>query len=135
MRHWTMRGWQLWLTAAFCAAASCGPGHAAVTQDTFTLRSTGDLVELCTAAPSDPMGTAALNFCHGFGVGVYRVLEEVEATHRARTYCMPEPMPTRNETLASFVQWTKANPDTLAMPPQDGIAAFLAKQYPCARRK
>jgi hypothetical protein len=68
-------------------------------------------------------------------VGVYRVLEEIEATHKARTYCMPEPMPTRNETLASFVQWTKANPDTLAMPPQDGIAAFLAKQYPCARRK
>ena len=46
------------------------------------VRSTGDLIELCTAAPTDPMGTAALNFCHGFGVGVYRVLEEFESARK-----------------------------------------------------
>ena len=71
-----MRHRLLWLTAALCVTAYCAPGRAAVTQDTFMVRSTGDLIELCTAAPTDPMGTAALNFCHGFGVGVYRVLEE-----------------------------------------------------------
>jgi hypothetical protein len=130
-----MRHGQLWVMAAFCAAAYCGSARAAVTQETFLVGSTGDLIELCTAAPSDPMGTAALNFCHGFGVGVYRVLAEIEMARKVHTFCLPEPMPSRNEALASFVQWAKANPNDLAMPPQDGVAAFLSKQYPCPRKK
>jgi hypothetical protein len=130
-----MRHRQLWLTAALCVMTYCAPGRAAVSQDTFMVRSTGDLIELCTAAPTDPMGTAALNFCHGFSVGVYRVLEEIESARKVHMFCLPDPMPTRNEALASFLQWGKANPDQLSAPPQDGIAAFLSKQYPCTRRK
>ncbi len=130
-----MRHRLLCLTAALCVTAYCAPGRATVTQDTFMVRSTGDLIDLCTAAPTDPMGTAALNFCHGFGVGVYRVLEEYESARKGHMFCMPETMPTRNEALANLVQWAKANPDQLSVPPQDGIAAFLSEQYPCGRRK
>jgi Rap1a immunity proteins len=130
-----MRHKRLFMMAALCLAAYCAPGRAAVTEDSFMLRSTGDLIDLCTATPSDPMGTAALNFCQGFGVGVYRVLEEVDGVRKLRTFCMPDPVPTRNEALASFVQWAKANPDQLGTAPQDGIAAFLLKQYPCAHKK
>jgi hypothetical protein len=130
-----MRHRLLWLTATLCVAAYCTPGRAAVTQDTFMVRSTGDLIELCTVAPTDPMGTAALNFCHGFGVGVYRVLEEYESARKDHMFCAPATMPTRNEALAGFVQWAKANPDQLSVSPQDGIVAYLTKQYPCARRK
>ena len=130
-----MRHRQLWLGAAVCVAAYCAPGHAAVTQDTFMVRTTADLIDLCTAAPSDPMGTAALNFCHGFGLGVYRVLEEIESARKVHTFCMPDTLPTRNEAFASFVLWSKANADQLSVPPQDAIAAFLSKQYPCTRRK
>jgi hypothetical protein len=69
-----------WLAGiALCAAALPAAGQAAVIEDTFQLRTTGDLVELCSVAPSDPMGTAALNFCHGFALGVYRVLETENA--------------------------------------------------------
>jgi hypothetical protein len=131
----SMRHWQLSVTAAFYMIAYCVPSRAAVTEDTFVLRSTSDLVALCTAAPSDAMGTASLNFCQGFGVGVFRVLQEVESARKMHTFCMPKPMPTRNEALASFVQWARTNPDELNTPPQDGILAFLVKQYPCARRK
>jgi len=130
-----MRHQRLWVMAALCLAAYCGPACAAVTEDTFQIRSTGDLVDLCATSPSDPMGTAALNFCQGFGVGVYRVLEEINRDRKTPMFCMPNPMPTRNEALASFVQWAKANPGQLGTPPQDGIAAFLASQYPCAQKK
>lgn len=123
------------LIATLIAMALPTVSHAAVTQDTFLLGSTADLVELCSAAPSDPMGTAALNFCQGFGVGVFRVLQEVEMARKTHAFCMPDPMPTRNEALASFVQWAKANPDQLSLAPQDGIEAFLSKQYPCGRGK
>ncbi len=130
-----MRHIRLCMTAALCLATYCGPGRAAVTQDLFQVRSTGDLVDLCTAAPSDPMGTAALNFCHGFGVGAYRVLEELNRARKQPMFCMPDPMPTRNEAVASLIQWAKANPDQLNTAPQDGVAAFLSSQYPCQHKK
>ena len=82
-----------WLAGiALCAAALPATGQAAVTEDTFQLRTTGDLVELCSVAPSDPMGTAALNFCHGFALGVYRVLETENAARRmGKLFCLAEP--------------------------------------------
>src|SRR5262249_42780541 len=110
---------------------------AAVTEADFQLRSTGDLVDLCTAAPSDPMGTAALNFCHGFVLGVYRVLEEENAAKRmVKLYCVPDgPMPTRNEAIADLVQWAKGNADAMAASPSDAIALYITKKYPCPRGK
>jgi hypothetical protein len=38
----------------------------AVTEADFAAKTAGDLVNLCAADPKEPMGTAALNFCHGF---------------------------------------------------------------------
>ena len=119
----------------FVAVIGSTSAHAEVTQDAFLLRTTGDLIELCSAAPDDPLRTAALNFCEGFGVGAYRVLAEVQMARGARMFCPPSPMPTRDQAIASFVQWGKANPGQLSQPPQDGLAAFLSNQYPCHRGK
>lgn len=120
--------------AALCAVVSTGTVRAAVTEDSFLVHSTGDLVDLCSAAQSEPLYTASINFCHGFGVGVFRVLEEVDMARRSRhLYCLPNPGMTRNEALASFLQWAKANPDQMAQPAADGIAQFLIQQFPCPR--
>src|SRR5271165_1133100 len=126
-----------WLAGiAMCAAALPATGHAAVTEDTFQLRTTGDLVELCSIAPSDPMGTAALNFCHGFAVGVYRVLEAENAARRGgKLFCVTDPLPTRSQAIADFVQWAKATPEVLSQGPADGIASYVTKKYPCQRGK
>ena len=107
---------------------------AAVTQDSFLVRNTGDLVDLCSAPQTDPLYTAAVNFCHGFGVGVVRVLQEEEAASRSRhLFCLPNPAPTRNEAVARFVQWASADSSRLQMPAEDGIATYLSQQYPCPR--
>ncbi|HTH98190.1 MAG TPA: Rap1a/Tai family immunity protein [Stellaceae bacterium] len=128
-----MHGKRFLPVIALCAVLWPVAGHAAVTQDDFTVRSTGDLIDLCSASPSEPMGTAALNFCHGFGLGVVRVLQELGRP--SPMFCMPNPPPTRNEAVASFVQWGKSNPSQLNTPAQDGVAAFLAAQYPCTGQK
>lgn len=126
-----------WLAGiVMCAAALPAAGHATVTEDTFLLRSTGDLVELCSMAPSDPMGTAALNFCHGFAVGVYRVLEAENAAKRmGKLFCLTDPSPTRSQAIADFVQWAKATPAVLSQDPANGIASYLVAKYPCPRGK
>ena len=125
---------RLWIPAtALCLAGLASSAHA-VTQDDFLLRNTGDLVNLCSAPSNDPLATAAVNFCEGFGLGVFRVLDETEAAHKRRQiFCMPSQMPTRTQAMMAFVQWAKASPDRLAMPPTDGIATFLSQQYPCPR--
>jgi hypothetical protein len=117
-----------------CLGVSVGWAQAAVTEDTFLLHNTGDLVDLCSAAQSDPLYTPAVNFCHGFGVGVFRVLQEEDMAKLSRhMFCLPNPGPTRNETVANFIQWAKADPGRSALQPADAIATFLAQQFPCPR--
>jgi hypothetical protein len=110
--------------------------RAAVSQDSFLLKDTGALVEMCSADKSDPLYTAAVNFCHGFSLGVFRVLRDVDAQKPAQPlFCLPNPMPSRNTALTAFVQWAKADPNRLAQRPEDGLAAFLAQQYPCGHTR
>jgi hypothetical protein len=123
---------QRWMFALFLIMMPTGV-YANVTQDSFLLKNAGDLIELCSAPPSDPLYTAAINFCEGFAVGVFRVLNEEAAADRSfRLFCLPEPAPTRNEAIAAFVQWAKAASGQLDRQPADAIARFLAQQYPCA---
>ena len=122
-----------WVAAlAVCAAASTGIAQAKVTEDSFSLRNAGDLVDLCSAETTDPLYTASVNFCQGFVVGVFRVLREEDMARRSRhLFCLPEPAPTRNEGIASFVQWVKSKPDQMTRSPADAVAMFLSQQYPC----
>ena len=117
---------------ALCIGLSAGSAYAAVTEDTFLLHNTGDLVELCSAAQSDSMYTAAVNFCHGFTVGVFRVLQEEDMARKSQhMFCMPSQSPSRNEGIANFIQWAKGDPGRSALPPADAIATFLTQQFPC----
>jgi hypothetical protein len=110
--------------------------YAAVTEDSFQLRTTRDLVDLCAATPPDPLSTVAINFCHGFAVGVYRVLdEEQSASREGRLFCMPASAPSRNAAIADFVRWANDNSAMMARAPTDGIATYLAEKFPCPRGK
>ncbi len=120
---------------AFCTATTIGSAQANVTQDNFLMGSTSDLVNLCSATETDPLYTAAVNFCQGFAVGVYRVLQEEDRARVRHLFCTPQPTPTRTETIARFVQWAGADNGRLAQSPADGLAAFLSQQFPCPTRR
>jgi len=123
------------LSLALAATLPAAKSWGAVTEDNFQLRNTADLVALCTASQSDPFGTAAVNFCQGFSVGVTRVLQEEDAANARKRpmFCLPAGGANRNQALAAFVSWASADPARMNMPATDGLAAFLAAQYPCAR--
>jgi hypothetical protein len=122
-----------WFLAALCAAAIPALGNAAVTQDSFLVRTTADLVDLCSVPPSDPLHTAALNFCEGFGAGAYRIFARAEATRQKHMFCVPDSLLDRGDTVTIFVIWAKSQPDLLKKPPESSIAAFLLDRYPCPR--
>jgi hypothetical protein len=117
--------------AAFCCLGFGAPAGA-TTPDNFVLHNAGDLVSVCTAAPSDPLYTGAVNFCQGFVVGVVSSLGELAKGHTQQgLFCLPSPMPTRTETITSYVQWASAKEERLNMPTTDSVAQFLAERYPC----
>ena len=100
----------------------------------FQARTTGDLVRLCEAVPSDATGIAALHFCHGFAVGAYQYHQIVAAAEKkSPLFCEPKPRPTRNEAIAGFISWAKKNPGAMDTPPVEGIFRYLAQYYPCRR--
>ena len=106
---------------------------APVSRDDFQAETTANLVALCGAASTDPLYTAAINFCHGFAVGTYRVLmiDQMATRAKHKMFCLPAPPPARDQAIAAFVQWASGRPKTLASPPTDGMAEYLAVQYPC----
>ena len=124
-----------WLsTLALCAIALPGSVKAQqVSQNSFLLRTGRDLIALCSAKQNDPVYTAAENFCHGFVVGVVRVLhEEDTARGSGRLFCLPQPPPSRNQGIADMVRWANSRPNQMSGRPADTVAAFLAERFPCA---
>jgi hypothetical protein len=126
-----------WLAVpTLCAAIAAAPAEAAISEDNFLVRNAGDLVALCTATQADPLYTAAVNFCQGFAVGAFRVLQEEEAARRPpHMFCLPDSLPSRTEAIANIVQWVNADPARSAIGATDSIAAYLSQRYPCARGK
>ena len=121
------------IASALALALCAGSARAAVTEDAFQVRSTGDLVSLCSTEKTDPMYTPAQNFCHGFAVGTYSTLIDMQRGLRAKKklFCPPAAGPNRNEGIAMFVKWAGTHNDVMALPPVDGILRFLGETYPC----
>ena len=107
----------------------------ALTRDDFLVRTTHDLVKLCTADEKDPLYQAAIGFCHGFAAGAYQYHQAITKSGAERTnfVCVPEPPPTRAEAIQMFVAWTQENPQYLNDPPVDSLFRFLATKFPCRR--
>jgi hypothetical protein len=113
------------LTAA--ALLLAGPAGAAETDD-YLLETAGDLAALC-GAPTD---VSAIHMCHGFLVGVHRVLASVGHGLGEPLYCLPTDGSASRDTVArDFAAWVAATPDAAAMPPSDGLLHWVRATYPC----
>ncbi|MGH7153011.1 MAG: Rap1a/Tai family immunity protein [Acetobacteraceae bacterium] len=121
------------LAGAITCGVAGGGAQAAVSRDQFPPKTTADLIALCTAPASDPLMTAAVNFCQGFAEGAVQVALAYEAvTNKGREpFCLPSPRPTHDEARSQFVAWANAEPNRLNEPAMVGLLQFLVDQYPC----
>jgi hypothetical protein len=71
-----MRGPAL-IPTTFLYTALSATTKAQIAENDFLVRTTGDLVSLCASQPSDPLYTAAQNFCQGYAVGVYQTVKSL----------------------------------------------------------
>ena len=120
----------------FClllAAAIVLPSVAgAVTQEDFQVKTTRNLINLCTANPTDPHYTAAIHFCQGYLVGAFAYYQAAnEGPEGQPLVCFPEPPPSRNKAIEMFVDWAKAHPEYMNEKPVETEFRFLMEQWPC----
>ena len=124
----------LLLTAVAVLAAGAGPA-AAISGDEFRLRSGADLVALCGTPAADPLYTAAVHMCHGFGAGTYQAIVAMTRHEGIRPLvCAPDPPPSRNDTVARFLEWAKRNPQQMQEPAVEALGRFLVSEFPCQPR-
>jgi hypothetical protein len=106
----------------------------AVTRDNFLLRNTQDLVELCTVADNDPLRDAAIGFCHGYGLGAFHYYVAEHSGAESRPFvCLPNPPPTRTESMQRFLAWTRDNPQYMGEPAVESLFRFLKATWPCKK--
>jgi len=109
-------------------------GHA-ITSEEFRLRSGADLVALCSTPQSDPLYSAAIHMCHGYGAGVYQAIIAITSLKQLdHAVCPPDPPPTRNEGVRMFLEWANGpGASHLSEPAVDTLGRFLLAKFPCTK--
>jgi hypothetical protein len=125
--------WRMFALALLFALPA-PPSHA-VTQDNFLVRTTSDLVALCTAGGTDDMHIAAIHFCQGYFVGAdhYYLAERGSVSSAPNLFCMPNPPPTRDVAIQMFVDWAQKNPQYMSDLPVNSVIRFAAMTWPCRK--
>ncbi|MGR9071860.1 MAG: Rap1a/Tai family immunity protein [Gammaproteobacteria bacterium] len=106
----------------------------AVSEEDFKVKTTQNLINLCTATPDDPQNKEAIHFCHGYLVGAfYYHLSEHTGPGVEPDICFPEPKPTRNEVIDLFLAWVKQHPEYLSELPVETEFRYLYENWSCKK--
>ncbi len=92
-------------------------------------RNASELAELCGSKPTDAPSTARLNFCLGYAQATLDA--ETRATGGKRSYCIPQPSPTRQATMTEFAGWVRSTPANAGLNSQEALMKFMAQRFPC----
>jgi Ssp1 endopeptidase immunity protein Rap1a len=118
--------------AAGVALLVASAARAELNTEQFKIRSTQDLVDLCAADPSTPLGRDGVNFCHGFVSGAWHYHQaQANGPNGERIVCPPDPPPSRTEAIAQFVTWSRAHAQYMGDAPVETLFRFLAERWPC----
>src|SRR5215471_11813918 len=104
----------------------------AVTAADFEVKTTQNLLNLCTASPNDPYYREAIHFCQGYLVGAYHYYLSVTGDDASKALvCLPTPSPSRNEAVGMFIAWAQAHSEYWNERPVETQFRFLTEKWPC----
>ena len=112
----------LWLAAA--------PALAVETAN-FEVRTTADLVALCSAEPEDPLYDEAMQFCYGYVAGAAHFHQAIVHNNRIRAIACPREQVTRQDLVATFLDWAETNPQYMDELPVETVARAAVATWPC----
>jgi hypothetical protein len=115
-------------------AIATGTARADVTSENFMLRTTSDLIALCSVSRNDPNAMAAIHFCEGYYLGLDHFAEAIGRPFRNTLYCPPENLQlTRDQVTGMLVTWHRQNPQFGGEAPLNGIVRWAAATWPCKK--
>lgn len=122
--------------AALLAAAPAG-AQTPLSEADFRSGTAGDMADLCGAAPSDPLYSAAIGWCHGFVLAVGQYHQAIAGRRAAGhpLFCLPDPSPTFDQVRAGFVSFVRGNAQVQSERAVDGFMRFAVATYPCQPRR
>ncbi len=122
------------IATALTTVLAAGTVTAAVTEQNFLLKTTGDLAALCGVSKDDPNAIAAIHFCHGYMLGLDHYGAATGRVFRDVVYCIPENAHvTRNEAVEMFVKWAATNQQYMSELPIDGLLRWARTTWPCPK--
>jgi Rap1a immunity proteins len=121
------------LVAASAACALASPALA-VEPSNFNLATTRDLVALCSCQPHDPLYAEALQFCYGFLAGVAQFHRAMVQGEKIEPLACPKDPVTREQLVGVFLDWAKANTQSMDELPVASLEQAAAAQWPCDSR-
>ncbi len=122
------------MVGAAALLLAAGAASADVTRENFLLRTTGDLVALCSVSRSDPNAVAAIHFCEGYYLGLDHFAELTGRPFRNTLYCPPDGLKvSRDQVAAMVVEYHRKNPQYASEAPVEGIMRWAAATWPCKK--
>lgn len=113
------------------ALALPSPGLA-VEVDNFALRTTRDLVALCSSREEDPLYAEALQFCFGYVAGVAQLHRALVRAGDLKPLACPRYEVTREALARIFLDWAHADPRAADSLPAESVKRAAAAAWPCA---
>ncbi len=105
----------------------------AVEEDDFHLKTTQDLLDLCSAQPGQPLGNEAIHFCEGYIEGAVVYHDLIVGKDMKRIICYPKEA-TRNDAIGVLTTWgqaNKANAQLMNDRAMYGLIRSLQDKWPC----
>ena len=103
------------------------------TLEDFSLRTAGDLVDICTLEQSHPDHVPARAFCYGFFEGGTHYDDAISTSPTYNKIVCDPPGTTRTEAVEVFVTYVRTNPEYASKTPIDTIFRALVAKWPCEK--
>jgi hypothetical protein len=99
------------VTILFLIALTINPAMAdEVSVQNFELKTTKDLISLCTASPDDPFYSQAIHYCHGYLLGAYHYYQASTAGPKTQIRSCVLPKNDHPGTKPSGYSWNGLKP-------------------------
>ena len=104
----------------------------ALDKSDFEVKTTRDLVTLCSATANDDMYEAAMGYCLGFVDAAHDYHAAVTSGDLLKPIACPGHETTRKEVVNMFLDWTRANTALLdTESPIHGLMRAASAKWPC----
>jgi Rap1a immunity proteins len=100
--------------------------------DDYQLRTSGDLLDICSLDTSHAQYLEARGFCLGYFAGGIDLHDALAVGEDFPRLACPTGPPTRDEVVQTFVAYAQAHPEHLDERPMDTVFRAVIDQWPCA---